>query len=142
MLTPRAHEAGVTLELDACDATVPVDGQRLTQLIGNLVSNAIAVTPRDGVVTVTLERSADGSSLRGSVIDGGPGISPEIMPHLFTAFWRGERRDRDGVGLGLWIARAIAEAHGGDLTAVSRPDGGAVFSFVLPFVNRERRRED
>lgn len=142
MLAPRGDAAGVELELEACDDVVSVDGPRLTQLIGNLVSNALTVTPKGGRVRVTLALAADGSALAGTIADTGPGIPPELMPHLFTAFWRGERRDRDGVGLGLWIARAIAEAHGGDLTAVSPPGKGAVFSFILPFADRERRSED
>jgi signal transduction histidine kinase len=142
MLAPRADAAGVTLALETCDDVVSVDGPRFTQLLGNLVSNALNVTPSGGSVRVTLSSTSDGSALAGTIADTGPGIPPELMPHLFTAFWRGERRDRDGVGLGLWIARAIAEAHGGDLTAVSRPGAGAVFSFVLPFTDRERRPED
>jgi signal transduction histidine kinase len=142
MLAPRADTAGVQLVLDACDDVVPVDGPRLTQLLGNLVGNAITVTPHGGTVRVTLARSDDGESIEGSVSDTGPGIPSQLMPHLFTAFWHGDRRDRSGVGLGLWIARAIAEGHGGDLTAVSLPGSGAVFSFILPLADRERRPED
>ena len=142
MLVPRAEAAGVRLELEACDDVVPIDGPRLTQLVGNLVANALAVTPRDGVVRVKLALAEGGTVLEGSVSDTGPGIPLQLMPHLFTAFWRGDRRDRDGVGLGLWIARAIAEGHGGDLTAVSTPGAGATFSFTLPLADRERRPED
>ncbi len=142
ILTPRAEAAGVQIVVDACDDVVPIDGPRLTQLLSNLVSNALAVTPSGGTVRVTLGRSSDGTALEGSVTDTGPGIPAPLMPHLFTAFWRGDRRDRRGVGLGLWIARAIAEGHGGDLTAVSLPGKGATFSFMLPLVDRERRPED
>ncbi len=142
MLVPRAVAAGVRLELEASDDIVTIDGPRLTQLLGNLVGNAIAVTPRDGVVRVKLALSESGTALEGSVSDTGPGIPFALMPHLFTAFWRGDRRDRDGVGLGLWIARAIAEGHGGDLTAVSTPGAGAIFSFTLPLADRDRRPED
>ena len=142
MLAPRAKDAGVRLVLDAVDEVVTVDGARVAQLIGNLAANALAVTPRGGTVHVSLARTEDGASLEGAVRDDGPGIPGELMPHLFTAFWRGDRRDRDGVGLGLWIARAIAEAHGGDLTAVSIPEKGALFSFILPLTERQRRRED
>jgi signal transduction histidine kinase len=142
MLALRAQAAGVQLVLDATDDVVPVDGARVTQLIGNLIGNAIAATPAGGTISVKLARSADGTALEGSVSDTGPGIPSPLMPHLFTAFWRGDRRDRNGVGLGLWIARAIAEGHGGDLTAVSSPGHGAVFSFVLPLADRERRPED
>ncbi|QJR37523.1 hybrid sensor histidine kinase/response regulator [Gemmatimonas groenlandica] len=142
MLVPRAEAAGVRLELDADYEVVAIDGPRLTQLLGNLIANAIAVTPRDGVVRVKLTVADNGTTLHGSVSDTGPGIPFDVMPHLFTAFWRGDRRDRNGVGLGLWIARAIAEGHGGDLTAVSIPGSGAIFSFTLPLADRERRPED
>jgi two-component system, sensor histidine kinase and response regulator len=142
MLTPRADAAGVRLDVEACDDMVPIDGPRLTQLVTNLVANALTVTPRGGTVRVSLARSDDGAALEGSVTDTGPGIPAQLMPHLFTAFWRGDRRDRNGVGLGLWIARAIAEGHGGDLTAVSMPGTGATFSFTLPLADRERRLED
>jgi signal transduction histidine kinase len=142
MLTPRAEVAGVQLVLDAIDDVVPVDGARVTQLLSNLIGNALAVTPSGGTIRVKLARSSDGTALEGSVADTGPGIPSQLMPHLFTAFWRGDRRDRDGVGLGLWIARAIAEGHGGDLTAVSSPGDGAVFSFILPLAERVRRPED
>lgn len=142
MLLPKATTAGVTLELDAPDTLVNVDGTRVAQLLSNLVGNAIRVTPTGGTVRVKLACSEDGTALVGSVSDTGPGIPSQLMPHLFTAFWRGDRRDRDGVGLGLWIARAIAEGHGGDLTAVSTPGHGAEFSFVLPLTDRNRRIED
>lgn len=142
MFAPRAESLGVTLEVHATDALVTVDGGRVTQLLSNLVGNALRVTPRGGTVSVKLACQDDGTALVGSVRDTGPGIPSSLMPHLFTAFWRGDRRDRDGVGLGLWIARAIAEGHGGDLTAVSSPGEGATFSFVLPLADRERRIED
>lgn len=142
MFTPRAESLGITLQSEATDALVTVDAVRVTQLLANLVSNALGVTPSGGTISVKLACSADGTALEGSVSDTGPGIPSSLMPHLFTAFWRGDRRDRTGVGLGLWIARAIAEGHGGDLTAVSTPGAGATFSFVLPLADRERRMED
>lgn len=142
MFAPRAEALGVTLEVEAPDALVTIDGGRVTQLLANLVGNALRVTPRGGTVSVKLACNADGTALLGSVRDTGPGIPSQLMPHLFTAFWRGDRRDRDGVGLGLWIARAIAEGHGGDLTAVSAPGEGATFSFILPLADFVRRPED
>lgn len=142
MVTWRAEQHDVRLLVDACDDVVPVDGSRVTQLLVNLLTNAIAVTPRGQDIRVRIWRSAEGTALRGAVTDSGPGISTELLPHLFTAFWRGDRRDRDGVGLGLWIARAIAEGHGGDLTVVSPPGAGAEFRFVLPLEDRARRVED
>ena len=80
--------------------------------------------------------------LSASVSDTGPGIAPEDLPHLFTAFWKRDRRDRRGAGLGLWIARAIVEAHGGRLRVESQPGRGSTFHFTLPFADPERRWED
>lgn len=142
MLAHRAQAAGVQLVVEACENVVPIDGPRVTQLLGNLITNALAVTPAGGHVRVKLVLSDDGTALVGMVSDTGPGIPAEQLPHLFTAFWRGDRRDRRGVGLGLWIARAIVEGHGGDLTAVSVPGSGAEFRFTLPLADRERRIED
>jgi signal transduction histidine kinase len=76
------------------------------------------------------------------VSDTGPGIAAEDLPHLFTAFWRGDRRGRRGVGLGLWIARAVVEAHGGELAVDTGPGRGTTFHFTLPFADAARRRED
>jgi signal transduction histidine kinase len=70
------------------------------------------------------------------------GIDPDDMPHLFTAFWQRDRRDQRGVGLGLWIARAIVEAHGGRLRVASAPGQGTTFHFTLPFSHATPRWED
>jgi signal transduction histidine kinase len=81
-------------------------------------------------------------ALRGCVRDTGPGIAAEDLPHLFTAFWRGDRRDRKGAGLGLWIASAICEAHGGELRVETERGVGSAFHFVLPLADTTRRSED
>jgi signal transduction histidine kinase len=77
-----------------------------------------------------------------AVTDTGPGIAPEDVPHIFTAFWQRDQRDRRGVGLGLWIARAIVESHGGQMHVESRLARGTTFSFTLPFADPKRRWED
>lgn len=147
MLRPLADAAHLTLTITdeggAADRVVPLDGPRLVQLLSNLVGNAVKFTPPGGRVTVRF--AADDNALTASVTDTGPGIASEDLPHLFTAFWRGDRRGRSGVGLGLWIARAIVEAHGGDLQVESHtegPDHGTTFRFTLPFVQTVQRRED
>jgi signal transduction histidine kinase len=94
---------------------------------------------------VVVRYAVDDGALTASVADTGPGIADEELPHLFTAFWRGDRRGRLGVGLGLWIARAIVEAHGGELHVESRTSGanhGTTFRFTLPLADALRRRED
>jgi signal transduction histidine kinase/DNA-binding NarL/FixJ family response regulator len=150
MLRPLAEAAGVALavraEGGAAERPGAVDGARLVQLLSNLVGNAVKFTPAGGAVDVRYAADADG--LAATVADTGPGIAPDDLPHLFAAFWRGDRRDqrerdgRRGAGLGLWIARAIVEAHGGELRVESSPGRGAAFHFTLPFADRVRRWED
>lgn len=149
MLRPMAERAGVALDVagegDAESRTVQVDAARVAQLLSNLVGNAVAHTPPGGRVTVryAVERSGeDEGALRISVADTGPGIAPDDLPHLFTAFWRGDRRERRGVGLGLWIARAIVEGHGGELGVVSRAGAGATFTCTLPPADAPGRRPE
>jgi signal transduction histidine kinase len=150
ILRPLGEAAGVTLafepESDAAARTGPIDAQRLVQLLSNLVGNAIKFTPPGGRVTVRYAVGADGVSC--SVTDTGYGIAPDDLPLLFTAFRRGNRgaqREQDarrGAGLGLWIARAIVEAHGGELRVESSLGSGATFHFDLPFTEATRRWED
>jgi signal transduction histidine kinase len=144
MLAPLADRAGLALAIEAeggaADRVAPVDAPRLVQLLSNLVGNAVKFTPPGGRVAVRYRADAD--ALGASVSDTGPGIAAEDLPHLFTAFWRGDRRGRRGVGLGLWIARAVVEAHGGELTVDTGPGRGTTFHFTLPFADAVRRRED
>lgn len=115
-------------------AQVQGDADRLKQLLLNLVSNAIAYTPPDGVVTLSLHRRPDGW-VRVSVSDTGVGIAPEDLPHIFDRFWRVDRartRSAGGSGLGLSIAQSIAEAHGGRISVESEPGKGSTFELLLP----------
>jgi signal transduction histidine kinase len=113
---------------------------RVVQLLSNLLGNAVKFTPSGGAVDVRYAVADD--CLAASVADTGPGIDPDDMPHLFTAFWQRDRRDQRGAGLGLWIARAIVEAHGGRLRVASTPGHGTTFHFTLPFAHATRRWED
>jgi signal transduction histidine kinase len=144
MLRPLAAARGVALAVHAAPGAAErhgrVDGARLVQLLSNLVGNAVKFTPPGGAVTVRYD-VADGA-LAGSVADTGPGIAPEELPHLFTAFWQGENAGRAGVGLGLWIARAIVEAHGGAMRVESAPGQGTTLHFTVPFADSVRRWED
>jgi signal transduction histidine kinase len=148
MLRPLAEAAGLSLAVEAvggaAERVAPLDAARLVQLLSNLVGNAVKFTPPGGRVAVRY--AASDEALEAWVADTGPGIAAEDLPHLFTAFWRGDRRGRRGVGLGLWIARAVVEAHGGELTVTSRADAGAdrgtTFHFTLPYAAAARRRED
>jgi heavy metal sensor kinase len=115
-------------------AQVQGDADRLKQLLLNLISNAIAYTPADGVVTLSLHRRPDGW-VRVTVADTGIGIAPEDQPQIFDRFWRVDRartRAAGGSGLGLSIAKSIAEAHGGTIAVESEPGKGSTFEVLLP----------
>jgi signal transduction histidine kinase len=131
-----AGTAGVQLTLDA---PVPLmvcgDRDRLRQVIENLLDNALRYALPGSPVTVTAER--DGTDARLSVQDHGPGLSLEDQQRVFDRFYRADRsrsRQSGGLGLGLAIARAIVEAHQGDIQVQSEPGQGTTFAFVLPVI--------
>ncbi|BDG62302.1 sensor histidine kinase [Caldinitratiruptor microaerophilus] len=113
---------------------VRVDPDRATQILVNLLANAQRYTPAGG--TVWLEARQQAGEARIAVRDTGPGIAPEDLPHLFERLYRGKAArgegQEGGAGLGLAIARALAEAHGGRIEVRSRPGEGAEFTLVLP----------
>ncbi len=111
------------------------DAERVRQVLENLLSNALRYAPEGMpvIVEVTTERHADSTWAAISVQDAGPGIAPEVLPRLFTRFSSGG--DKRGLGLGLYLARGIAEAHGGTLTVDSTPGKGASFCLALPLSN-------
>jgi signal transduction histidine kinase len=119
--------------LDAVDGTLEADPDRITQVLRNLVRNAVAHTKRGERIAV-LARAHDGQ-LDLSVNDTGPGIPPDELDRIFERFHRvdGTRStDRGGSGLGLAIARAIVDAHGGTIRAESVPGHGATLRINLP----------
>jgi two-component system sensor histidine kinase BaeS len=112
--------------------TLNVDPDRLAQAVGNLLSNAVKYTPAGGAISVVA--SAAGEAVRISVGDTGPGILPEDQAHVFDPFYRGHQssRFRQGLGLGLTIARDLVKAHGGRLDMETTPGQGSRFTIVLP----------
>ena len=116
---------------------IEVDGERLTQVMVNLLGNAIKFS-NDGSVTVKAELK--NGDLLVQVVDQGIGIPKEAMSHLFDRFYRVEDpAEVGGAGLGLYISKQIIEAHGGDLWAESEHREGSTFSFTIPVVSRKRR---
>jgi signal transduction histidine kinase len=113
---------------------VQVDRDRIIQVLINLLGNALRYTPPSGSVRVSAERQ-DGA-VAFHVADTGIGIAPEHLPHLFERFYRVDKarsRALGGSGIGLTIAKALVEAHGGQIRATSPGLGhGATFSFTLP----------
>jgi signal transduction histidine kinase len=117
---------------------VYADRNRITQVISNLLNNALKFTS-EGYVTITAEKKTDNNSTKNGTIvvvnvcDSGSGIDPEMMPKLFTKF---SSKSFSGTGLGLYICKNIIEAHGGRIWAENNKDGkGATFSFMLPIAN-------
>lgn len=128
-----AQEKGVTLALAAPDpARVRGHRQHLLRALGNLAENAVKFTDAGG--RVDLGGRADATAYRFTVRDTGCGIAPEHLPRVFERFYRPDaaRSDHGGTGLGLSIVSAIAEAHGGDATAESRPGRGSLFTLTIP----------
>jgi len=132
MLRPLATGSTITLEADVPESLLPVkaDAARIQQVLSNLVGNAVKFTPRNGRVTVCAE-AIDGG-IRFGVIDTGPGIPPDQVPHIFGQFWQAMPSDRRGIGLGLAIAKGIVEAHGGMIWVESNVGLGSTFYFTLP----------
>jgi len=133
-----AHAAGPRhywqLDLPEEPVTVIGDGQRLHQVLANLLANARTHTPEGTTVTVAVGAMQDAAILR--VIDFGPGIPPELQPHIFERFARGDSsrsRAAGSTGLGLSIVHAVVTAHRGTVSVQSRP-GQTVFTVVLPLL--------
>jgi signal transduction histidine kinase len=106
------------------------DHDRVIQLFSNLIGNAIKFTPDGG--TITVQAASDGEVMRFAVVDTGPGISADELPHVFDRYYQAQRKNRDGIGLGLSIARGIVEAHGGRIWVESEEGKGSTFLFTLP----------
>jgi signal transduction histidine kinase len=126
----EAERAGVELRLGAERVVGRWDRARLDQILTNLVSNAIKYGDRRPVDVEVGAR--DGAAVI-AVRDRGIGIAPDAQPRLFERFERGENAAGiHGLGLGLWIARKMARAHGGDVSASATAGGGSTFTVVLP----------
>jgi len=113
----------------AAGLAIRCDHDRVIQLFSNLVGNAVKFTPDGG--TITVRAAPDGDLVRFSVTDTGPGIPADELPHVFDRYYQAQRKNRDGIGLGLSIARGIVEAHGGRIWAESEEGKGSTFSFTL-----------
>jgi signal transduction histidine kinase len=144
--SPQAEQYGVRLvptlaDDDAgIDATVRGDPELLRTLLNNLLRNAIRFSPRNGRVHVTAQ--VRGKAFHVEVLDEGPGLPPEIIDHIFDRFVQSSdevRRGR-GHGLGLAIAKGIAELHGGTVVAQNHSSGGAAFLVDLPLASHAEDR--
>jgi signal transduction histidine kinase len=129
---PTADARRIHLETVSPDrgTIVHADPLRVSQIVGNLMGNALKFTPELG--TVSLRAAPQGTQVVFLVVDSGPGISPADIEHLFDSFWQARQNDRRGVGLGLAIAKGLVEAHGGKIWVESTLGAGSTFSFTLP----------
>lgn len=139
-LRPQFQDAQVTLTVhDGPVVPVHVDPDRITQVLTNLLGNALLATPAGGTVTVTARPSARGGEV--VVTDTGVGLSEPDLERVFERFYRapGQPRRSAGSGIGLTIARGIARGHGGDISAASAgPGRGASFTVLLPLRSPDR----
>jgi signal transduction histidine kinase len=140
----RGEDVRVRVDVPAEIALVDVDPLRIRQVLGNLVANALRYAPKGSEVAIAGERAGSAGrpaasrdegrtpdeTIRLSVIDAGPGISPEVLPHLFDRF--AKSAESRGSGLGLAIARRLVEAHGGTIWVEQPAGGGTAIRFELP----------
>ena len=124
-----------TIRMDLPDELLlaRMDARLIVQVLINLVDNAVKYTPAGSTITVSA-REQDGFAAI-SVLDDGPGIAPDIQPHVFEMFYTGEHKvadSRRSLGLGLALCKAIVDAHGGTITLADNPPHGCNFTFTVP----------
>ena len=139
MMQAAAQQKNVGLEI-AFDRRLPLvyaDPDRVLEVLLNLIDNAIKFTPSEGSVVVkACLVEADPESVYISVTDTGPGISAEAVPLIFERLYQNPEQidgNRNGLGLGLYIAQQLVTLHGGRIWVTSQPGDGSTFSFTLPF---------
>ena len=134
---PRSIECGVQIVCDIPEALplVDIDRTRMTQVVHNLVENAIAHSPDQSEVEVCISTTDDAKHISISITDQGHGISDEDIDHIFDQFYRvdaSRSRSTGGAGLGLTIVKRLVEAHDGYIKAESTPNRGSIFTITLP----------
>jgi two-component system phosphate regulon sensor histidine kinase PhoR len=134
LLQRRAQ--GLQIEMDWSLPPLHIDPTRITQVIVNLLSNASKYSPTGKGIRIRVSPSK-GDQLLISVIDQGAGLTPHDRDNLFQRFVRlnDNTGEQFGVGLGLWVVKAIVEAHGGAVGVDENPEGGSIFWFTLPMEN-------
>jgi chemotaxis family two-component system sensor kinase Cph1 len=128
--SPLAEAKQIRMTAELIDApSVEADPERIFRVLSNLVGNAIKFSPKAATISVRAESS--GGELLITVIDHGPGIAADALPHVFDRYWKVQKANQVGSGLGLYIAKGIVEAHGGRIWAECS-DGSTRFTFALP----------
>ncbi len=125
------QKINLKVELDTTLPEINIDLERMEQVLGNLISNALRYTPEGGEISLSANQA--GGSLLLCVEDNGSGITPEILPHIFERSYRGDSsRSGNESGLGLAIAKSIVELHGGTIKAENRTEYGSQFVITIP----------
>jgi signal transduction histidine kinase len=138
--TPQSKRAGVNIKVEASDQlpNLNADGDRLAQVFTNLVDNALKFTPRGG--SISMRVSVVNDEMQVTVSDTGAGIPAEALTHIFDRFYQADPSrgggEKHGAGLGLAIAREIAQAHGGRISVRSRLGEGTSFEVFLPLTGK------
>jgi two-component system sensor histidine kinase BaeS len=133
-IQPQAQAKQVQLTVEESPALlIEADPQRVSQVLNNLLVNAVTHTPAQGQIRVT--PSQNNGRVQVSIKDTGPGIPPDELSHIFERFYRVDKsrsRSTGGVGLGLTISKHLVEAHGGTIEAFSQAGNGTEFVVSLP----------
>jgi signal transduction histidine kinase len=138
-VTPLVGKRKVTVETQLrAGVQVRCDRERFLQIVANLIGNAIKFTKADGSIGIRTEQQA--GEIRFSISDDGPGIAADERVRLFDPYWQKHPRS-GGIGLGLYVTRALVEAHGGVIGVQSVPGAGSTFSFTLPVLGAEPARQ-
>jgi signal transduction histidine kinase len=133
-------QRNIKIQIQCENIMLFADRDKISQVLVNLISNALKYTNNNGQVTITAADSGDNTTI--AVSDTGIGISEEDLPYIFERFYRADKsrnRTTGGSGIGLTIAKAIVEAHKGSISAAGKLNEGTVFTVVLP--KKDNRRE-
>jgi len=135
---PQIEKSGLKIYFDRPSESLPavsIDSQKISMVLSNLLDNAVRYNIQNGEITVAVKKSSQGPFVDVSVKDTGIGVPQDQMDKLFSKFFRAQNAIKfqaDGSGLGLYIARNIIRAHGGQMWAESQPGRGSTFHFTIP----------
>ena len=133
MITPKNIE--VLLNIPEGRVLVNADRDNITQVLINLINNAVKFTPDSGNITIDVAIKKDKAHV--TIVNSGPGIDQSELKNIWDRFYKGDKsrgEDRTGMGLGLYIVKRIINLHGETITASSIKDKSTTFEFTLPVV--------
>lgn len=142
LFEPQARPHDIAMSCDVAPGLPPADGDhgRLTQVLSNIIGNALKFTPGRG--SIALRAHSTNGFIEISVEDSGPGIPPDEVARVFDRFWKGDQTSNNGAGLGMTIAKGIVEAHGGRIWVDSVVGRGTTFRFIVPCATGEPANDE